>query len=88
MGGARNSLPKSLSLAGEWYSSKPAKFPEIPFELANAEVDRLARELDITNADNIALWLEENLSGASIAWLACRIVEAHEAALAKHRGER
>lgn len=85
MGGARNSLPKSLAF--ELHSCEPARFPAIPFDLANAEVERLARELDITNADHIALWLGENLPDASIAWLACRIVEAHEAALAKHRGE-
>lgn len=44
-------------------------------------VDHLARELDITNADHIALWLESNAEDNSIEWLACRIVEAHEAVL-------
>lgn len=78
MGGARNSLPKSLG--GEWYKSEPASFPVVPFELANAEVERLAHELDVTNADNIALWLEEHLPDASIAWLAVQIVEAYERA--------
>jgi hypothetical protein len=83
MGGARNSLPKSLG--GEWYKGEPASFPAIPFELANAEVERLARELDITNADNIALCLEANtmpdeLMSQCISWLAGRIVEAYEAA--------
>lgn len=47
---------------------------------ASADVERLQRKLDITNADHIALWLENNLPDASIAWLACRIVEAHEVA--------
>lgn len=50
---------------------------------ASAETERLARELDITNADHIALWLEANMPDSSLAWLACRIVEAHEAALSK-----
>ncbi|MFA5580542.1 MAG: hypothetical protein WDA25_01160 [Paracoccaceae bacterium] len=49
--------------------------------LACWEVDRLCRHLDITNADHIALWLEENRD-ASNSFLACRIVEAHEAAIA------
>ena len=48
--------------------------------LAAAETERRQRELDITNADHIAVWLENHLPDASIAWLACRIVEAHEAA--------
>ena len=48
--------------------------------VASAETDRLTRELDITNADHVALWLEANIDDASLAWLACRIVEAHEAA--------
>ena len=45
---------------------------------ASAETDRLQRELNITNADHIALWLEANMT-APLAWLACRIAEAHEA---------
>ncbi|MGN7931180.1 hypothetical protein [Sphingopyxis sp. 22461] len=51
----------------------------VPFEVAAAETERLQNELDITNADHVALWLEANLPDASLAWLACRIVEAHEA---------
>lgn len=59
---------------------------EAAFERATIETERLQRELDITNADHIALWLEANLpqiSGEdfSIPWLACRIIEAHEAAI-------
>jgi hypothetical protein len=50
-------------------------------EAAHAETERLCRELDIVNADHVALWLEANMPGASLAWLACRIVDAHEAAL-------
>lgn len=51
-------------------------------ERASAEVERLSRELDITNADHIALWLEtNNTDDTPTAWLACRIIEAHEAAL-------
>lgn len=48
---------------------------------ASAKVERLARELNITNPDHIALWLDENMADSSIAWLACRIVEAHEEAI-------
>lgn len=47
---------------------------------ASAETDRLTRELDITDADHIAVWLEANIDDSSLAYLACRIVEAHEAA--------
>jgi hypothetical protein len=54
------------------------------------ETAQLQRELDITNADHIALWLEANSvpdepMSQSISWLACRLVEAHEAALAPAR---
>lgn len=55
---------------------------------ASVEVERLTRELDITNADHIALWLEANMHDSPLGWLACRIVEAHEAVLAnppRHR---
>ncbi|WP_257540977.1 hypothetical protein [Sphingobium sp. CFD-1] len=48
---------------------------------ASAKVERLSRELDIANADHIAFWLGENMADSSHAWLACRIVEAHEAAI-------
>lgn len=48
---------------------------------ARRETERLSQELDITNADHIALWLESNLGDASLGWLAVRIVEAHEEAL-------
>ena len=52
----------------------------MPLNIKNAEVERLAHELDVTNADNIALWLEEHLPDASIAWLSVQIVEAYERA--------
>lgn len=61
------------------------------YETAATETQRLQRELDITNADHIALWLEANTipdepMSQCISWLACRIIEAHEAALARaHR---
>lgn len=52
-------------------------------EAASAETERLCRELDITNADHIALWLESWLEDdCSVAFLACRIIEAHERELA------
>lgn len=48
-------------------------------ERANAHVAHLQANLDITNADHIALWLEEHLNDdTGLGWLACRIVEAHE----------
>jgi hypothetical protein len=55
------------------------------YDLACAETERLQRELDITNADHVALWLEANTipdepMNQCISWLACRIVEAYEAA--------
>lgn len=54
-------------------------------EKAAEETKRLQRELDITNADHIALWIEANTipdepMNQCASWLACRIVEAHEAA--------
>ncbi|UXC93092.1 hypothetical protein EGM87_22615 [Sphingobium sp. RSMS] len=45
---------------------------------ASKETDRLARDLNIKNADHIALWLEANMADSGLGWLACRIVEAHE----------
>jgi len=60
---------------------RAAAFTPEQIAAANAETDRLCRELDIANADHIALWLEANMAGSSLAWLSCRIVEAHEAAL-------
>lgn len=55
-------------------------------DLAAVETERLTRELDITNADHIALWIEANTipdepMSQCASWLACRIVEAHESAL-------
>jgi hypothetical protein len=54
-------------------------------EAAARAIARLSRELDITNADHIALWIEANTildepMNQCASWLACRIVEAHEAA--------
>ena len=62
--------------------------PETDFskawDAATAETNRLQRELDITNADHIALWLEANLDDDTpMGWLACRIVEAYEAEIAR-----
>ncbi|NIJ37885.1 hypothetical protein FHR22_002588 [Sphingopyxis panaciterrae] len=53
---------------------------------ASAETERLQRELDITNADHIALWLEANMGDSSLSWLSCRIIEAHEAVIARRAG--
>ena len=52
------------------------------WEGAAAETERLQRELNITNADHIALWLEANMRDSSLGWLACRIFEAHEQQMA------
>ena len=59
-------------------------------EAATAETERLRLELDITNADHIALWLEENVIPHDAlrlcqSWLAVQIVEAHEREIARHR---
>lgn len=62
-------------------TAKSPDYPENIYRAAAQQVARRQSELDITNADHIALWLEENLPDASLAYLACRIVEAHEAAL-------
>ena len=51
---------------------------------ASQQVFVLERELDITNADHIALYLEANKPlDSHISWLACRIIEAHEIEVAK-----
>lgn len=47
---------------------------------AQSEIERLTRELNITNADHVAIWLEANMHESPLGWLACRIVEAHEQA--------
>ena len=67
--------------------AQPAPMGGDVVERATIEVSRLTHELDITNADHIALWLERNTipdepMSQCTSWLACRIVEAHEAALA------
>ena len=43
------------------------------------DVDRLEKELDITNADYIALWLASS-GQMSISFLACRIADAYDRA--------
>ena len=60
------------------------------WERAVAETNRLQRDLDITNADHIALWLEANTipdepMSQCMGWLAVQIVEAHEAAIGRAR---
>ena len=64
-----------------------------PSELGTAwqsaveETDRLERELDLTNVDHVALWLEANAISPplthQLGWVACRITEAYEAQIAK-----
>lgn len=58
--------------------SNPAFTPE-RIAAAHAETERFCRELDITNADHVLLWLESHINDDySIGFLACKIVEAHE----------
>ena len=52
-----------------------------------ADTDRLERDLDITNADHIALWLDANVIPHDalrlcLSWLSVQIVQAHERAIA------
>lgn len=56
-------------------------------EAASVETERLTRELDIMNADHIALWLEANDPYDGDAWLAIQIIEAHERATTTLRAE-
>lgn len=68
-------------------SDKIEGFNEVAFTAATKETERLQRELDITNADHVALWIEANTisdepMNQCASWLACRIVDAHEAAVA------
>jgi hypothetical protein len=49
-------------------------------EAANNKVARLQCELDITNADHIALWLEANDPYEGDAWLAVQIADAYDRA--------
>lgn len=59
-------------------------FNEQAWAEAVRETDRHCYDLDITNADHIVLWLEHQLNGhvGPLAYIACRILDAHEAALA------
>jgi len=67
-------LPQPSELGTSWQS-------------AVEETDRLERELDLTNDDHIALWLEANAISPplthQLGWVACRIAEAYEAQIAK-----
>ena len=49
---------------------------------ASLEVDRLEKELDVTNADHISLWLSAN-APMSISYLSVRIAEAYDRAITK-----
>lgn len=50
-------------------------------ERAILETQRLCNELDITNADHIVLWLETNFNPDYLSYVACQIVDAHEAVI-------
>lgn len=57
-------------------------------DAAARKVFILERELDISNADHIALYLEANKPlDSHISWLACRIIEAHEIRLVQSQKE-
>lgn len=57
------------------------------WQSAVEETDMLERELDLTNVDHVALWLEANAISPplthQLGWVACRITEAYEAQIAK-----
>ena len=52
-------------------------------EGANTSVSRYCAELNITNADHIALWLETNTEEPRIGWLAVQIAEAYERTISR-----
>jgi hypothetical protein len=52
-------------------------------DLATLDVERLEKELDITNADHIALWLA-SAGQMSISYLAVQIANAYDRAIAKN----
>lgn len=51
--------------------------PEI-IAAASAQVERYEHELDLANADHIALWLEAHDQFGSTTWLAVQIAEAFD----------
>lgn len=70
------------------WRSRPQIFTPAILEWSAGEVQRLQRELDITNADHIALWLEANGLQDNLAWLAVQIAESHDASTAALQAER
>ncbi len=67
-----------------------ATVTQADFDRAAKETERLQSELDVTNADHIALWIEANLipdepMSQCVSWFACRIAEAHERAVSEQR---
>lgn len=67
---AKGGLPRHVEFSGS--------LTDADWDRAHKETERLSHELNISNADHIALWLEANMSDSPLAWLAYRIVEAHE----------
>lgn len=61
---------------------QPLLTPEA-MEKARKAVERYCAELDITNADHIALWLETNTEEPRIAWLAVQISDAFDRAISR-----
>lgn len=62
-------------------SGRPTIFTPERIRAADAETARWCAELDITNADHIALWLETNTDEPRSRWLAVQIAEAFERAI-------
>lgn len=69
--------------------TKPPVAPVVTDEMAlsiSLDVDRLEKELDITNADYIALWLA-SAGKMPISFLACQIADAYDRSSADVNGE-
>ena len=64
-------------------NQKQSPFTPEAMEKASNAVERYCAELDLTNADHIALWLETNTEEPRIAWLAVRIAEAFDRAISR-----
>ena len=70
-------------------TNPPPVAPVVTDEMAlsiSLDVDRLEKELDITNADYIALWLA-SAGKMPISFLACQIADAYDRASAVATGE-
>lgn len=64
-------------------NQKQSPFTSEAMVKASNAVERYCAELDLTNADHIALWLETNTEEPRIAWLAVQIAEAFDRAISR-----